>query len=101
MHMTETKEYPLPTVHLNGTSKASLLEGNVRILSAINELREAISSCQFHGRDYYVQDSDPMKDSFNDDNAFSRAYDERRKHLDNIGGFEQYVEKHIEHIHNQ
>lgn len=99
--MTETKEYPLPTVHLNGTPKESLLQGNVKILSAINELREAISSCQFHGRDYYVQDSDPMKDAFNDDNAFSAAYEERRKHLNNIGDFEKYIEKHIEHIVNQ
>ena len=55
--MTETQEYPLPTVHLNGTPKESLLQGNVKILSAINELREVISSCEFHGRDYYVQDN--------------------------------------------
>jgi len=89
--MTETQEYPLPTVHLNGTPKESLLQGNVKILSAINELREAISSCQFHGRDYYVQDSD----------SFNAAYDERRKHLNNIGDFEQYIEKHIQHIITQ
>ena len=94
--MTETQEYPLPTVHLNGTSKESLLEGNVRILSAINELREAIGSCQFHGRDYYVQDLEAV-----DVDAFSLAYEERRKHLNNIGDFEQYIEQHIDHIHNQ
>ena len=94
--MTETQEYPLPTVHLNGTSKESLLEGNVRILSAVNELREAISSCQFHGRDYYVQDLEAV-----DVDAFSLAYEERRKHLNNIGDFEQYIEQHINHIHNQ
>jgi len=94
--MTETKEYPLPTVHLNGTPKESLLQGNVRILSAVNELREAISSCQFHGRDYYVQDLEAV-----DVDAFSLAYEERRKHLNNIGDFEQYIEQHINHIHNQ
>jgi len=94
--MTETQEYPLPTVHLNGTSKESLLEGNVRILSAVNELREAISSCQFHDRDYYVQDLEAV-----DVDAFSLAYEERRKHLNNIGDFEQYIEQHINHIHNQ
>tara|TARA_R100000005_G_scaffold79003_1_gene46145 strand:+ start:353 stop:652 length:300 start_codon:yes stop_codon:yes gene_type:complete len=99
--MSKTQDYPLPTVHLNGTCKGDLLQGNVKILSAINELREAISSCPFHGRDYYVQDSDPMKDAFNDDNAFSAAYDERRKHLDNIGDFEKYIERHIEHIVSQ
>ena len=94
--MTETQAYPLPTVHLNGTSKESLLEGNVKILSAINELREAIGSCQFHGRDYYVQDLEAV-----DVDAFSLAYEERRKHLNNIGDFEQYIEQHIEHIHKQ
>lgn len=99
--MTDTKEYPLPTVHLNGTPKESLLQGNVGIICAINELKEAIKACTFHGRDYYVQDSDPMKDAFNDDNAFSKAMDERRKHLISIDKFEKYIEDHIEHISNQ
>jgi hypothetical protein len=98
--MTETQEYPLPTVHLNGTSKESLLQGNVKILSAINELREAIGSCQFHGRDYYVQDVrrglSPVTGG-----TFDKAYDERCKHLNNIGDFEQYIEKHIQHIITQ
>jgi len=43
MPMTETKEYPLPTVHLNGTSKEMLYKGNIHILQAINELEESIS----------------------------------------------------------
>ena len=94
--MTETQEYPLPTVHLNGTSKESLLEGNVKILSAVNELREAIGSCQFHGRDYYVQDQNVGIDT-----SYVRARAERDKHLNNIGDFEQYIEQHINHIHNQ
>ena len=94
--MTETQEYPLPTVHLNGTSKKSLLQGNVKILSAINELREAIGSCQFHGRDYYVQDQDVGIET-----SYVRASAERSKHLDNIVDFEQYIEQHIQHIVTQ
>ena len=94
--MTETQEYPLPTVHLNGTSKESLLQWNVRILSAINELKESISSCQFHGRDYYVQDQDAGITT-----SYVRASDERYKHLNNLGNFEKYIEKHIEHIVTQ
>lgn len=102
--MTETQEYPLPTVNLNGTSKEMLLEGNVKILSAINELREAIGSCQFHPRDYWSNHqghiigtipTDPHQD------PFQEALEERRKHLNNIGDFEQYIEKHIEHIMGQ
>ena len=96
-----TEDYPLPTVHLNGTGKETLLKENVRILSAIADLREAISDCTFHGRDYYVQDNNPAMDAFNDDNAFSRAMDERVKHINNISEFAEYIEQHIEHLVDQ
>ena len=99
--MTETVNYPLPTVHLNGTGKKRLLEGNTRILGAINDLKEAIQSCEFHGRDYYVQDANPAMDAFTDDNAFSRAYNERRKHLQAIADTERYFLNHVEHLIEQ
>ena len=99
--MTETVNYPLPTVHLNGTGKKMLLEGNTRILGAINEVKEAINDCVFHGRDYYVQDNDPAMDAFNDDNAFSRAYNERQKHLQAIADMERYFINHVDHISKQ
>ena len=96
--MTETVNYPLPTIHLNGTPRDRLLEGNTRILGAINDLKEAIQSCEFHGRDYYVQDNDPAMDAFNDDNAFSRAYNERQKHLQAIADMERYFMNHVDHL---
>ena len=99
--MTETVNYPLPTVHLNGTGKKMLLEGNTRILGAINDLKEAINDCEFHGRDYYVQDANPAMDAFNDDNAFSRAYDERQKHLRALADMERYFMNHVEHLIEQ
>ena len=99
--MTETVNYPLPTVHLNGTGKKMLLEGNTRILGAINDLKEAINDCEFHGRDYYVQDNDPAMDAFNDDNAFSRAYNERQKHLKALVDMETYFMNHVEHLIQQ
>ena len=99
--MTETVNYPLPTVHLNGTGKKMLLEGNVNILGKINEVKEAIQSCEFHGRDYYVQDNDPAMDAFNDDNAFSRAYNERQKHLQALADMERYFMNHVEHLIEQ
>ena len=99
--MTEEVNYPLPTVHLNGTGKKMLLEGNTRILGAINDLKEAIQSCEFHGRDYYVQDANPAMDAFNDDNAFSRAYNERQKHLQAIADMERYFLNHVEHLIEQ
>ena len=99
--MTETVNYPLPTIHLNGTPRDRLLEGNTRILGAINEVKEAINDCVFHGRDYYVQDNDPAMDAFNDDNAFSRAYNERQKHLQAIADMERYFMNHVEHLIEQ
>jgi len=99
--MTEEVTYPLPTVHLNGTGKKMLLEGNLKILGAINDLKEAINDCVFHGRDYYVQDNDPAMDAFNDDNAFSRAYNERQKHLQGIADMERYFINHVEHLIEQ
>ena len=99
--MTETVNYPLPTVPLPGTGKKMLLEGNTRILGAINDLKEAINDCEFHGRDYYVQDNDPAMDAFNDDNAFSRAYNERQKHLKALADMERYFMNHVEHLIEQ
>ena len=99
--MTETVNYPLPTIHLNGTPRDRLLEGNTRILGAIKDLKEAIQSCEFHGRDYYVQDANPAMDAFNDDNAFSRAYNERQKHLQAIADMERYFMNHVEHLIEQ
>ena len=89
--MTEEVTYPLPTVHLNGTGKKMLLEGNTRILGAINDLKEAIQSCEFHPRDYYVQG----------DEAFSLALEERQKHLQALADFEAYIMIHFDHINQQ
>ena len=99
--MTEEVTYPLPTIHLNGTPRDRLLEGNTRILGAINDLKEAIQSCEFHGRDYYVQVANPAMDAFNDDNAFSRSYNERQKHLQAIADMERYFLNHVEHLIEQ
>tara|TARA_R100001460_G_scaffold90079_3_gene131651 strand:- start:105 stop:404 length:300 start_codon:yes stop_codon:yes gene_type:complete len=99
--MSKTVNYPLPTVHFNGTDKKTLLWGNIKIQKALGDLNDALKACEFHGRDYYVQDNNPAMDAFNDDNAFSRAMNERTKHINNISDFAEYIEQHIEHIANQ
>lgn len=88
----------LPTIHLNGTPKTTLLHDYYQIAISIEKLTEKISASTFHGRDYYPQDNDPMKDAFMDDNAFSKAYDQRHKHLQNIHDFGVYIANHINHI---
>jgi hypothetical protein len=95
--MTETVNYPLPTVHLNGTGKKMLLEGNLKILGAINDLKEAIQSCEFHARDYYVQDIDDTVIG----GAYGLALEERQKHLQAIADMERYFINHVEHIIEQ
>lgn len=90
------EDYPMPSVHLNGTSKEVLLDGYAGIAVAIHTLKDTINECHFHGRDYYVQDGDssiPM--------AYNLAYDERAKHLKALAAFEDYIEKHYKHINLQ
>ena len=91
----ETKEqvYPLPTIHLNGTPKERLLEGNIEILHKIHNLEDTICGCVFHGRDYYVQDADPYSYG-----TYNSALKERQKHLKNLLAFREYIEEHINHI---
>jgi hypothetical protein len=90
------EDYPMPSVHLNGTSKDVLLEGYSSISIAIHDLKDTISKCHFHGRDYYVQD-----DVNSVQMAFNLAYDERAKHLKALAAFEDYIEKHYKHINLQ
>ncbi len=94
---TKEQEYPLPTVHLNGTSKKMLLDGNKGIIRAIHKLKEAIQGCQFHPRDYYVH---PLEDTVIG-GAYGLALEERQKHLKNLLAFREYIEEHINHISNQ
>ena len=98
--MSKTVDYPLPTVHLNGTDKEHYC-GEYKNTKNLSDLNDAINECIFHGRDYYVQDNDPAMDAFMDDNAFARAMNERTKHINNISDFAEYINNHIDHIANQ
>ena len=95
-----SKETIYPTIHLNGTPKNKLLDSYYQIAIAIEKLTKTISEATFHGRDYYPQDEDPIKDALMDDNAFSKAYDQRLKHLRNLHDFGIYIANHINHILN-
>jgi hypothetical protein len=83
--MNKAIKYPLPTVNFNGTDRETLLKDNVRILSAIADLREAINASTFHPRDYYVA-------------VYQEAREERAKHIKKINEFGEYIEQHIEHL---
>ena len=95
--MTVNVNYPLPTIHLNGTPRDRLLEGNTRILGAINEVKEAIQACEFHSRDYYVQDIDDTVIG----GAYGLALEERQKHIKNLRAFKQYNLEQVMHLRSQ
>jgi hypothetical protein len=48
----------IPTVHMNGTSKAELVEQLREAARAIRTAKDALAMSAPHGRDYYTQ-SDP------------------------------------------
>ena len=45
----------IPTIHLNGTGKTTLLEELVAALTALNNAHDALCRVTVHGRDYYPQ----------------------------------------------
>lgn len=47
--------HPVPTIHLNGTSKERLLDDYCAALSALAKAREALIPTGPNMRDYYVQ----------------------------------------------
>ena len=48
----------VPTVHLNGTSRAALLHGYTEAIAKIDEAVTAVRAAAPHGRDYYPQGED-------------------------------------------
>jgi hypothetical protein len=50
----------VPTVHLNGTSRAELMAQLAEAYSALDRARGALARATPHGRDYYVQDGDAI-----------------------------------------
>ena len=51
---------PMPTVHLNGTSRDSLVKQRRDIIDALGDVETAIRQAWPHGRDYYTQGPDAL-----------------------------------------
>ena len=95
--MTVNVNYPLPTVHLNGTSRDMLLRGEMKVHDALNKVSEALQECEFHSRDYYVQDIDDTVIG----GAYGLALKERQKHTNNLIDFKQYNLEQVMHLRSQ
>ena len=96
-YMTINVNYPLPTVHLNGTSRDMLLRGEMKVYDALNKVSEALQECEFHSRDYYVQDIDDSVIG----GAYGLALEERQKHIENLRAFKQYNLEQVMHLRSQ
>ena len=95
--MTVNVNYPLPTIHLNGTPRDRLLEGEMKVYDALNKVSEALEQCEFHSRDYYVQDVDDTVIG----GAYGLALEERQKHIKNLRAFKQYNLEQLMHLRSQ
>jgi len=59
--MTDLAKLAMPTVHLNGTGKAELLNGYRQAMAAVRLAINTVQSTAPHGRDYYVQKDNPIQ----------------------------------------
>ncbi len=50
----------IPTVHLNGTSRDSLVQQRLDLIDALRDVEKAIVQAWPHGRDYYPQGPDAL-----------------------------------------
>ena len=63
----------LPTIHMNGTSARSLLEGYCDAISAIHDALDALARVAPNGRDYYPQGPDACALADGEHDARKRA----------------------------
>ena len=100
--MTVNVNYPLPTVHWNGTPQEMLLKAAEKLSNAVDQayniVLQAMSDCKvgIHGRDYYVQDPPNEAPS-----ALKLAQEERGKHIQNLIAFRQYALEHVMHLQHR
>lgn len=78
----------LPTIHLNGTGRKTLLEGYETAYRKLLKFRQAFRAIEFNARDYYVAEPD----------AWDNACKEREKMLNNIYQLIDYLEEHLVHL---
>lgn len=82
-------DYPvLPSIHLNGTGRNTLLKEYKEAYDKLVDFKEAFRSITFNGRDYYVQGN----------TAFSKARTDRDIMEHKIGSLMQYLKAHLIHL---
>lgn len=86
--MTTHAAFPLPTVHLNGTSRERLFADYHTAYKLLCAATDAFADIEFNARDYYVQG----------DYAFNHARTERDNARAHFGALKEYLEAHLLHL---
>jgi hypothetical protein len=81
---------PLPTIHLNGTSRETLAEGYDAAEDALYDLIQAFGGIEFNARDYYVQGP----------TAWTAAVEARQEINRKIRDIREYIHAHRELLHS-
>jgi FAD/FMN-containing dehydrogenase len=79
-------DYPLPTVHLNGTGRETLHNDYSRAQDTVEAAIQAVAEIEFNARDYYVQ-TDP--------DAYNKARAKRTEMLDKLREVDAYLLAHL------
>ena len=74
----------LPTIHLNGTSKASLIEDLCEASQTLNLAYEAMKRTGPNGRDYYPQGPAALEAATNEHMDRLRRLDAVKKEIDEL-----------------
>lgn len=82
------RSYTLPSIHLNGTGKATLKEETHRAYRSVCDTLDVFCDITCNARDYYPQGPD----------AYTRARQERDEALEHFGAIKQYLEAHLLHL---
>ncbi len=80
----------LPSIHLNGSGRATLQSGYDLAAEKLRDFVEAWQAIEFNARDYYVQGAD----------AWTAARDERAAMSKRIGEVSAYLDSIREHLYS-
>jgi predicted transcriptional regulator len=72
----------VPAVHLNGTSKESLVEALENAYTSVGNAYDSLRECAPNGRDYYIYK----------DNPFERAREEWRNRMERLDSVRRELE---------
>lgn len=74
----------VPTIHMNGTSKESLLRGWDKAYVAINDAMNALAEAGPNGRDFYPQGPEALAIAIKEHSARMTKLDEVRSELQEL-----------------